>query len=656
MANNDAVFGLFTNDKASEVFKRLGITARTTAEQTQTMTEVVEKAGAKAITANNKEIASKSKLAIEQQKLTELRAKDNVASSTMMAQQERVANAERNVAVATESNTKAVASLSSAQIRATTGADALGASTHRLGDNSIIASSKLGHMFKMASQGAAIFAAYEIFKFGKESVKAAEDFQLSQAKLQVAIHNSGHAMTQYQKPIDALSTKFRHLGFTDTQTADGLAVLTTSLKDPAKALHLMGVAADLARYKNISLADSALVVAKGAEGQLRPLRALGIDLPVAAGGALKLMKAHEALAKAQANLAAIGGTVSVNNKQSVKEYNSVSNAQLHLTDLTRKYADPAKRTAEQTKVISAAQTTLNLVQTHGVTSNNRLQKAQEAVYKAQANVNAAASAGTKIQEGLAKAVNGQAAKAAETFKVKQDALNASLDHMKVKLGTDLLPVLQEFTDWADKSGVPFMEHMIDFSKNHGKEIVEVMGAIGTVFAAGKVMSGVDAIVSGLGKIKKAMIGLRVVAAETAAAEALAGGGAAAGTPAGALIVGAAGTAIAGDYIGKHLLPRILGGPNSPAAKKAAKDLQSAVNSARALPTGTGGPAPTFMSPAGSPRTIKPITTPSHAPTTIIHQHIAGSVITEKHLIDTVHNGIAQNMRNSGVSPKVIGKG
>ena len=121
--------------------------AKTTAHDTQTMTEIVEKAGTKAIAANNKEIASKSKLAIEQQKLTELRAKDNVASSTMMAQQERVANAERNVAVATESNTKAISSLSTAQVRAATGAEVLGSSTRRLGDNSIIASSKLGKMF-----------------------------------------------------------------------------------------------------------------------------------------------------------------------------------------------------------------------------------------------------------------------------------------------------------------------------------------------------------------------------------------------------------------------------------------------------------------------------------------------------------------------------
>ena len=667
MSSNDAVFGLFAHDKASEVFKNLGKVAKTTAHDTQTMTEMVDKASHNAIMASNRELAASAKVQIEQQKLTELRTKGTATTSAMMAQEERLAAALRTSEVATQASASAATALTSAEARAAFGADTMGRGFGKAGIGVGMMDSKFGKMVKTVTAASAAFAGYELFKFGKESVKAAEEFQLSQAKLQTAIANSGHSMTQYAKPVEELNTRFRKLGFTDSETADGLAVLTTSLKNPTKALSLMGTVADLARYKNLSLGDSALIVAKGYEGQLRPIRALGIDIPVAAGGALKLENANKALAKAQAHLLSLGGMVSVMNKKAVKEANAVSTAQLHLTNVTNKYSDPAKRNAAQTKAISAAQTVLTLEQQRGTVAHGGFQKAQEAVFAAQEKVNAAQTAGLKIVKAIADATKNQAANAAATLAGKQKVLNSELDHMKVTLGTDLMPLLNDFTDWSIKSGIPFMEHMMKFAKDHGKEIIGVMGAIATAFAAVKITNGVATLLGSIGKIKAAFVGLSATADVAAASEA----NALSANPlknfgALKLLAPVAVSVLAAEAFKKSIGDPLRkatgsGGALTSSNLSGANHLKGSVSAHPSLATSADGSTwmmdsnGNLIKMSGAKKPVKPVSTGSSSPThtTIIHVH--GSVTTEKKLIETVHNGIAQNMKNSGKNPATIGK-
>ena len=72
------------------------------------------------------------------------------------------------------------------------------------------------------------------------------------------------------------------LGFTQGQTNQALTKLVTVTGDSKSSLSALGTAADLARYKHISLTDASLSLGKAATGNTRALKELGIstsDLP-----------------------------------------------------------------------------------------------------------------------------------------------------------------------------------------------------------------------------------------------------------------------------------------------------------------------------------------------------------------------------------------
>ena len=153
---------------------------------------------------------------------------------------------------------------------------------------------------------------------GALSVQMADTFESSHAKLEQALTNAGSSFDAYSGRINAAQKQMEQYGFTNAQTQEALANLTTGLKDPAKALDSLSLAADLAKFKHIDLAEAATAVTKAQEGNLRALKAIGIDLPVAAGGALKLQKANEGLSKAtddaSAYLAAHSDAVNASSK------------------------------------------------------------------------------------------------------------------------------------------------------------------------------------------------------------------------------------------------------------------------------------------------------------------------------------------------------
>jgi hypothetical protein len=134
------------------------------------------------------------------------------------------------------------------------------------------------------------------------------------------------------------------------------------------------------------------MVDRAANGQLRPIKALGIDLPVAAGGALKLQQASAKLATAQ---------------QAVK-------------DLLAQYPDALDAASKH----------------HAV-----YQKAVEKVTAAQGNLKTLQGESTVILDALSTKLSGQAAAAADTFGGKVEALKAKSEDLGVKLGLALVPAL-----------------------------------------------------------------------------------------------------------------------------------------------------------------------------------------------------------------------
>ena len=261
---------------------------------------------------------------------------------------------------------------------------------------------------------------------GVMGVEMADKFEASHAKLETALKNAGSSFDQFSSQIGVAQKSMEAYGYTNAQTQEALANLTTATKDPKKALDDLSLAADLAKYKHIDLADAATAVARASEGNTRALKQLGIDLPVASTNAAQLAKAHDALSAA--------------------------------TDKASAFLKVHSDAVDSSSKYHAAYETLL----------GKVSAAQQAV-------NDKSSAGTEIMKGLADAIGGQAAAQAETFSGKMQALKATSEDVAKNIGMALIPILEQLA-LAIKS-------VIDWFTQH-KAIAEAVGiVIGTVLVA-----------------------------------------------------------------------------------------------------------------------------------------------------------------------------
>jgi hypothetical protein len=148
---------------------------------------------------------------------------------------------------------------------------------------------------------------------GAQSVSAALSYDDIQKSLEASVNASGGHWDKFKGQLTGVEDKYGKLGFTADQVDQALAGSIVATGNSKDSIDRLGTAADLARFKHISLSDATLVVNKAFNGQLRPLKQLGIDLPISAGGALKLAKAHDKLQSATNTvnqmLAENGGTI-----------------------------------------------------------------------------------------------------------------------------------------------------------------------------------------------------------------------------------------------------------------------------------------------------------------------------------------------------------
>jgi hypothetical protein len=622
MAEKNAIFGLFAGGNAGKVFKELGITAQKTSKDTSSLAMVVEKASIRMESASKKELDAQGKVKLAQIELNRVRASGVPQEKELTVAEERLATAQRASVLATTENSRATKALAASEIEANAAATHLHKGFLGLSSSTV----PLGHRLKSTTKligGMALgFGAFKAFQFGKQSLTAAEEFQASQTKLQVAIKNTGHSFASFQKPVDDLNAHFRKLGFTDAETQDALATLTVGLKDPTKAMGLMAISADLARARNMGFAESALLITKAQHGQLRGTKALGIDTGVAASGLLQIKKATEAHAKAVAHYNDLLGKSSGVQVTHTRHTGNAAKAQARLNVMLYKWNEPAQRTISQSNQIARAQDavakandTSSTSMIKGRVSADALAKAHQAIIDTQTKMNDATAAGATQVEAINKALGGTAEKQAQKdFAIRQKALNSELDHIKVSAGENALPALMSLTNWMIKDGIPALGKF-------GKAFKSVQGYAGGLGSTiGKLGDSLSSIFGGTNGDK-------------AAADATKQFPGLAGHPGAALA--ASRTAAVKQF------PGLKGNPD--AAKIAAT-----VNSARALSSWESS-----MRGADKASQGKPLTS-SHAPTIHVTNHIYGHVLTEKKLVDVVHAGITQKVIRSGGNLKVLG--
>lgn len=118
----------------------------------------------------------------------------------------------------------------------------------------------------------------------KTSIEAAQKAEVTQRQLAATIKAAGSSLDLWKGQVDRAGLSLAKFGFTSDDSDAALNTLVRSTGSVHKALGVLGVAADIARAKNKTLEDSALIVGKALDGQTSGLRRLGVQLPKTASG------------------------------------------------------------------------------------------------------------------------------------------------------------------------------------------------------------------------------------------------------------------------------------------------------------------------------------------------------------------------------------
>ena len=264
-------------------------------------------------------------------------------------------------------------------------------------------STKIGAFGKTALMGVAGAA----IGIGALSVETADKQEIAQKQLENSLKAAGQSWEESKNKVKAAGDEAVRFGYTQEQVDQALNTGVISTQNLGKAHENLKVAIELAAAKHIDLNTAMQTVDKAANGQTVALKKLGIDLPVAAGGALKVQKANDALHKAQQNV----------------------------NDILAKTPDAANAAS---KAHAAYEKAVGKVEA----AHKKLEQTQ--------------NAGNQVLDALKHRLSGQADAAAETFAGKLAAAKAEGQNLMATIGQKLLPVLTKLMDELMK-GVHWLE-------------------------------------------------------------------------------------------------------------------------------------------------------------------------------------------------------
>jgi hypothetical protein len=281
---------------------------------------------------------------------------------------------------------------------------------------------------KLSSVGKAATAAVAggLIALGVAAVDFGDKQELAQAQLQAALRASGESWDKVKGSVASTGAAATKYGFTQAQVDAALASGVISTQSYSKAHKELSVAIELAAAKHVDLQTAMVSVEKAANGQLRPLKQLGIDLPVATGGAEKLKKANDALASAQAglNLLLLSG---------------------------------AENAPKNSKAYAAYEGAL------------------AKVHSAQQNVNDVSNTGNTILEALQKRMSGQASAAADTLQGRMAAMRAQAENVAASIGVRLIPILERM--------MSAVSHVVTWLEKHKAVAITLAAVLGGVLLA-----------------------------------------------------------------------------------------------------------------------------------------------------------------------------
>lgn len=131
--------------------------------------------------------------------------------------------------------------------------------------------------FQRVATGAYVGIGLAAAGFGAISIKSALGAEQAHAQLDQAIQHTKGSYDEYGHAIDGAVSKLAAFGFDQEEVESALAKLTRATKDPAKALDLIGLAADVARARNLDLGTATQILVNIEAGRVRGLAQLGIS-------------------------------------------------------------------------------------------------------------------------------------------------------------------------------------------------------------------------------------------------------------------------------------------------------------------------------------------------------------------------------------------
>ena len=114
--------------------------------------------------------------------------------------------------------------------------------------------------------------------FAAFGIKEANEAEQALNKLGVTLSNFGVNTAETRKRVEDLTGSYVNLGFGGEEAAAGFDVLFRATGDLDQAQALLATSADLARTKNISLADASSILSKASMGGAKAFKEMGITL------------------------------------------------------------------------------------------------------------------------------------------------------------------------------------------------------------------------------------------------------------------------------------------------------------------------------------------------------------------------------------------
>ena len=301
----------------------------------------------------------------------------------------------------------------------------------------------LGGLSKGGVAGLAGAAGAAIVVKGLSSViAAAKESEISQANLDQAFKASGQSQKKYGKDVEARIQRISRIsGLDDEALQNQFANLLRTTGNAKKALDGIGLAANIARARHISLAAAGKAVEKAYKGSDTALKRFGISLPAFTGFTFKL-----------------------------------NNAISEQKDLLVK-----AKGAERDKILATIDDLKS--QKKLAAGLDKHKSAQNAIAAAQKNFARAAVTYGKTAQGA------------------QERLSVAFENLQERIGMKLLPVMTKLTlkalaflDWSEKNWPRFAKAIQD-AYNRAKPFID--RTIAVIRDIAKVIQGVIKIVRGI---------------------------------------------------------------------------------------------------------------------------------------------------------------